>query len=112
MKPRTCDFLTSTRILITNMSQRYLDNKSSLSTLPRSYGYHYDKTREATSSLCFRPARAHARAAHHLPVPRDGDESPGPRLIADTGKVGASAILQAHTYKYCLAVPYHRLLAR
>ncbi len=42
MKPRSHDFLTSIRILITNMSQRYLDNNFMLSTLPRLYGYHYD----------------------------------------------------------------------
>ena len=91
MKPRSDSFLTSTRILITNMSQRYLDNKFVLSTLPRLYGNHYDKTREATSSLCFRPARAHARAAHHLPLSRNGDESPCPRLSKPvTGIDGAS----------------------
>ncbi len=94
------------------MSQRYLDNMSGLSTLPRSYGYHYDKTREATSSLCFRPARAHARAAHHLSIHRDGDESPGSRLIAETEEVGASHPAGTTTYKHCLAVPYHRLLER
>jgi len=73
------------------MSQRYLDNNLVLSTLPRLYGYHYDKTREATSSLCFRPARAHARAPHHLHLARDGDEPPGPRLSQPiTGMDGTS----------------------
>lgn len=97
VKPRSTDFLTTTRILITNMRQRYLDNKFALSTLPDLYGNHYDKTREATSSLRFRAARAYARAAHHLPLPRHGDESSGSGLIALSQADGASPPAGTHT---------------
>ena len=79
------------------MSQRHLDNNLTDITLPRLYAYPYHERREATSSLCFRPARADARAAHHLPVPRNGDEPPGPRLIPDRERTDIG-ILQARTH--------------
>lgn len=51
-----------------------------LSTLPDLYAYSYHKACEATSSLCFRPARADARAPHHLRFTSHGDEPPGSGL--------------------------------
>ena len=88
LEPKSSDFLTSITHLFTNMSQRLLDNMLMLGTLPDLYAYSYHKAREATSSLCFRTARAHARAPHHLRLSGDGHEPPGLRAKYPTDEGG------------------------
>jgi len=56
--------------------QVFLDNKSTLRKLPRSFPKHYYERREAYLTPCFTPARVCARAADHLPRTEYGVQPP------------------------------------
>lgn len=56
------------------LSQRSLDNRMTLRTLPGFPLGNYYEQREAYLSPCFTPPRAHARGAHHLPLRDHGDK--------------------------------------